>query len=124
MKLLPIRLTLYRYLFGIQIAIDLTSWIFFIVLNIGIPYVMDIAPRPRVAVGLFQSLALRTGGFYAVTISSLAPALLIFYIVVMYVSSFPIIMILRHTNTYEEQSIGLDSAEAGNRGYLSIHLQN
>lgn len=85
---------------------------------------MDIAPGTRAAVGIFQSLGLRTGGFYAVTITSLAPALLISYIFIMYVSSFPIIMALRQTNTYEEQSIGLDSPGSGAGGHLSHHIQS
>lgn len=85
---------------------------------------MEITPGTRTAVGLFTSLGLRTGGFYAVTISFLAPALQVFYIVVMYISSFPIIMALRQTNTYEERSIGLDGSDTGRRGHLSTHLQN
>ncbi|KAL8673629.1 MAG: hypothetical protein Q9168_001935 [Polycauliona sp. 1 TL-2023] len=85
---------------------------------------MEIEPGARTIVGLFTSLGLRTGGFYAVTISFLAPALQVFYIVVMYVSSFPIIMALRQTNTYEEQSIGLDAKSPDKKGHLSTHLQN
>ncbi|KAI4092452.1 MAG: hypothetical protein LQ339_007933 [Xanthoria mediterranea] len=85
---------------------------------------MEIQPGTRTIVGLFTSLGLRTGGFYAVTISFLAPALQVFYIVVMYISSFPIIMALRQTNTYEEQSIGLDTTSTGKKGTLSTHLQN
>lgn len=85
---------------------------------------MSIAPGPRAAVGLFTSLGLRTGGFYAVSISFLAPALQVFYIVVMYISSFPIVLALRQTNTYEEQSIGLESTDESRRSNLSTHLQN
>ena len=85
---------------------------------------MEIPPDTRTAVGLFQSLGLRTGGFYAVTVSFLAPALQVAYIVVMYISSFPVIMALRQTNTYEERSIGLDSTSSGKGGHLSAHLQN
>ena len=113
-----------RYLFGIQTAIELLSWVLFVVLNLGVPYVMSIPPGPRAAVGLFTSLGLRTGGFYAVTISFLAPALQVFHIVVMYISSFPIIMAIRQTNTYEEQSIGLDTTEESKKSNLSTHIQN
>ncbi|KAL8643863.1 MAG: hypothetical protein Q9226_008073, partial [Calogaya cf. arnoldii] len=45
---------------------------------------MNILPGPRTIVGLFTALGLRTGGFYAVTISFLAPALQVFYIVVIF----------------------------------------
>lgn len=85
---------------------------------------MEISPGTRTAVGLFQYLGLRTGGFYAVTICFWAAALRVFSIVVMCISSFPIIMALRQTNTYEEQSMGLDSNDSGKGGHLSTHSQN
>ncbi|KAL8990308.1 MAG: hypothetical protein Q9169_008154 [Polycauliona sp. 2 TL-2023] len=112
------------YLFGIQIGIEMVSWVLFETLNLGIPYVMDIQPGTRTIVGLFTSIGLRSGGFYAVAMGLLAPALQVFYIIVMFISSFPIIMALRQTNTYEEQSIGLDETDTHEKGHLSTHLQS
>ena len=85
---------------------------------------MKLSPGARAAVGLFQSLGVHTGGFSAVSISSLAPALQIVYIVAMYISSLSIVMAVRQTNTYEEQSIGLDSTNLVKGGHLLTHLQN
>lgn len=113
-----------RYLFVTQLGIDIINWLLFEVLNIGIPYVMEIPPGPRVAVGLFQSIGVHTGGFFAVTISSLAPGLQIAYIVAMYISSLSIVMAVRRTNAYEEQSIGLDSTYLVQGGHIFTHLQN
>ena len=113
-----------RYLFGTQLSINLIIWFLFEVLNFGIPYAMEIPPGTRAAVGLFQSLGVHTGGFFAVTISSLAPALQITSIVAMYVSSLSIVMAVRQTNTYEEQSIGLDSTNLVQGGHILTHLQN
>ena len=108
------------YLLAIQLTIDLTAWIFFLVLNIGMPQVMAIPVGTRVMDGLFQATGLRTSGAYIITISSLAPALLVAYLVIMYISSFPVIMALRKTNTYEEHSIGLDETDDG--GSLAQHV--
>lgn len=41
----------------------------------------------------------------------------------MYASSFPIVMALRTTNTYEERSIGI-SAEQTDQGGIGIHIRN
>jgi len=38
--------------------------------------------------------------------SEIAPALQFLYVVMMYISAFPIIMSLRETNIYEERSLG------------------
>ena len=93
-------------------------------LNLGIPAVMDIPPSTRAAVGLFQALGVHTGGFFAVPITSVAPALQIVYIVAMYISSLSIVMAVRHTNAYEEQSIGLDGTNLVKGGHVLTHLQN
>ena len=113
-----------RYLFGTQLGINLLIWLLFEVLNFGVPYVMELSPSTRAAIGLFQSLGVHTGGFSAVSIGSLAPALQIVYIVAMYISSLSIVMAVRQTNTYEEQSIGLDSTNLVKGGHLLTHLQN
>lgn len=80
--------------------------------------------------GLFQAVGLRTSGAYVLNISDLAPALLVAYVVAMYISSFPIVMALRRTNTYEERSSGLDkdddedgSNDRGGSGSLGAHLR-
>ncbi|KAF2083681.1 TrkH-domain-containing protein, partial [Saccharata proteae CBS 121410] len=109
------------YLFLIQLTIDLAMWVLFEVLNLGLPAVTSIPPGTRTIDGLFQATALRTSGAYIITISSLAPALLVAYLVAMYISSFPIVMALRQTNTYEERSVGLD--ENNGPGGLGRHLR-
>lgn len=109
------------YLLAIQLTIDMTAWILFEVLNLGMPQVMAIPTGTRVIDGLFQATGLRTSGAYIINVSSLAPALLVAYLVMMYISSFPIVMALRKTNTYEERSIGLDQSNAG--GGLAQHLR-
>ncbi|KAI0017628.1 cation transport protein-domain-containing protein [Xylariomycetidae sp. FL0641] len=94
-----------------QFALIMGEWVLFEVLNIGQTAVWDIPPGTRTMDGLYQSLGTRSSGFYIVTISSIAPAMQIIYIVVMYLSVFPILVSLRNTNVYEERSVGLDTEE-------------
>ncbi|KAK7549418.1 potassium transport protein-like protein 1 [Phyllosticta paracitricarpa] len=111
------------YLLAIQFIIDITMWILFELLNLGIPAVDSIPAGTRTICGLFQALGLRTSGSYIILMSSLAPALLIAYLIAMYVSNFPIVMALRQTNTYEERSLGIDKRETSGRGGLARHLR-
>jgi Trk-type K+ transport system membrane component len=53
------------------------DWFFFEVLNIGNPAVSSIPGGYRVVAGLFQAFAVRSGGFYVVTISALRSGLLV-----------------------------------------------
>lgn len=110
------------YLFAIQIFIDITAWLCFEILNIGMPDVESLSTGTRVLDGLFQATGLRTSGAYIISFSSLAPACLVVYLVIMYISSYPIVLTLRKTNTYEERSIGLEKNESSATGIAS-HLQ-
>ncbi|KAK3719147.1 hypothetical protein LTR37_004711 [Vermiconidia calcicola] len=121
-------------LFGSQVAITLTAWIFWVLLNIDQPAVdPGFPPGPRTMDGLYQALGLRSCGFYVVHISDLAPALQFFYLLVMYISAFPVLMSLRHTNIYEERSLGQDDRskfgtdaegrQRGSQSQLGVHIR-
>ncbi|KAL1651105.1 hypothetical protein SLS61_005623 [Didymella pomorum] len=110
------------YLLAIQITIDITAWLCFEILNIGMPDVEALPTGTRILDGLFQATGLRTSGAYIIAFSSLAPACLVAYLVIMYISSYPLVMTLRKTNTYEERSIGLEEGGDSAAGIAS-HLQ-
>lgn len=110
------------YLVAIQITIDITAWLCFELLNIGMPDVEALPTGTRILDGLFQATGLRTSGAYIISLSSLAPACLVAYLVIMYISSYPMVMTLRKTNTYEERSIGLQEGDDSAAGIAS-HLQ-
>ena len=110
------------YLLAIQITIDITAWLCFEILNIGMPDVDALPTGTRILDGLFQATGLRTSGAYIIAFSSLAPACLVAYLVIMYISSYPLVMTLRKTNTYEERSIGLNEGDDTAAGIAS-HLQ-
>lgn len=63
----------------------------------------------RVVDGLFQALAVRSGGFYVVPISQLRIGLLILYVIMMYISVYPVVITMRNSNVYEERSLGIYS---------------
>ncbi|KAK5172204.1 uncharacterized protein LTR77_003842 [Saxophila tyrrhenica] len=96
-------------LFIVQVSITLVTWIFWILLNIDQPIVdPGFGGGQRAMDGLYQALGLRSCGFYIVEMRYMAPALQFFFLVVMYISAYPIIMSLRSTNIYEERSLGQD----------------
>ena len=57
--------------------------------------------------GLFQALAVRSGGFYVVSIAQLRIGLLILYVIMMYISVYPVAITMRNSNVYEERSLGI-----------------
>ena len=118
--LFPSRETL--YLFAIQFVIDMAAWLCFEILNIGMPDVDALPTGTRIVDGLFQATGLRTSGAYIIVMTSLAPACLVAYLVIMYISIYPMALTLRKTNTYEEMSIGLDESHSSAAGVAS-HLQ-
>jgi Trk-type K+ transport system membrane component len=69
---------------------------------------VDAIPRgSRVLDGLFQAFCVRSGGFYVVNISALQLGTQIIYVVMMYISVYPVVITMRHSNVYEERSLGI-----------------
>jgi len=50
-----------------------------------------------------------------VNIAQLRLGLLVLYVLMMYVSAFPVTMTIRHTNVYEERSLGLYAEDLAER---------
>lgn len=83
------------------------DWAAFELLNIGNSAVTAIPKRFRVLDGLFQALAVRSGGFYIISISALRIGLQVLYVIMMYISVYPVVITMRHSNVYEERSLGI-----------------
>jgi len=84
------------------------DWAAFEILNLGNHALYAGLPeRYRVIDGLFQAFAVRSGGFYVVTIADLRIALQVLYVVMMYISAYPVVITMRNSNVYEERSLGL-----------------
>ncbi|RDW90222.1 putative potassium transporter [Aspergillus mulundensis] len=95
------------YLVATVIIFNGIDWAGFEVLSIGNKEIEGLPTAYRIMDGLFQALAVRAGGFSVVTISDLRQGLLVLYVLMMYVSPFPVLVTMRHTNVYEERSLGI-----------------
>ncbi|KAK4442869.1 cation transport protein-domain-containing protein [Podospora aff. communis PSN243] len=95
------------WLFFMVILLNGTDWVLFEVLNIGNPSIEKIPLGPRILDGLFQAIAVRSGGFYVIPISAAYPGLQVLYTIMMYISVYPVVITMRHSNVYEERSLGI-----------------
>lgn len=95
------------FLLFVLFLFNSTDWVAFLVLDLGNPVIESIKPNIRVFDGLFQSIAVRAAGFSVVSLLALAPSVQFLYVVMMYLSAFPLAMSVRSTNVYEEKSLGV-----------------
>ena len=95
------------------------------------PTVTALSPGIRVLDGFFQAVSTRTAGFGVVNIFDLHPAIQVSYLIMMYISVFPIAISMRRTNVYEERSLGIygygdeehDEETQTSPSYISTHLR-
>lgn len=92
------------------------DWAAFEIINIGNPAVNAIPSHFRVLDGLFQALAVRSGGFYIISITSLRIGLQVLYVIMMYISVYPVVITMRHSNVYEERSLGIYAEDEDEKG--------
>ncbi|EAW14885.1 potassium ion transporter [Aspergillus clavatus NRRL 1] len=119
------------WLFAILIALNGIDLIFFIILDLNDPTVTALSPGIRVLDGLFQAASTRTAGFGVVNVANLHPAIQVSYMIMMYISVFPIAISMRRTNVYEERSLGIyaggdedDSSDTHSPpSYIGFHLR-
>ena len=56
-------------------------------------------------------MSTRTAGFAVTNLQLLHPAVLVSYMIMMYISVFPVAISIRTTNVYEEKSLGIYAAD-------------
>lgn len=83
------------------------DWAAFEVLNVHNPAVVGLPPLARALDGLIQAFAVRFGGFYVVSIADMNIALLVLYVLMMYIGAYPVTMSMRSTNVYDSK-VGAD----------------
>ena len=98
------------WLLFMLIILNGIDWAAFEIINIGNTAVNSIPTHFRVLDGLFQALAVRSGGFYIINITSLRIGLQVLYVIMMYISVYPVVITMRHSNVYEERSLGIYAA--------------
>ncbi|KAI0282873.1 cation transport protein-domain-containing protein [Russula aff. rugulosa BPL654] len=127
------------FLLTVLIILNTTDWFFFLLLDIGNEAITSIPVGVRIIDGMLQATAVRAAGFAIVNLSALAPAVKVLYVIMMYISIYPIAMSVRATNVYEEKSLGIYEDDAsideeenfslsGNRmtiwgNYLTMHAR-
>ncbi|KAA1472120.1 hypothetical protein DENSPDRAFT_161945 [Dentipellis sp. KUC8613] len=99
-------------LFISLIFLNITDWFFFLILDLGNPTVDAIPVGIRVLLAAVQAVAVRLAGFQTLSIAALAPSVKVLYLIMMYVSAYPIAMSIRATNVYEEKSLGVFDEES------------
>ncbi|KAF5856798.1 hypothetical protein ETB97_006726, partial [Aspergillus alliaceus] len=88
------------------------------------PQTNPFSPGLRLVDGLFQIASTRTAGFSITTLGALHPAVQVSFVVMMYISAFPIAIAIRKTNVYEEKSLGIyDDEDKPNPHSLASHIQ-
>lgn len=114
------------WLFWILVLLNGIDLIFFIILDLNDETVTSLAPGYRVLNGWFQAVSTRTAGFSSVSLGDLHPAVQVSYMVMMYISVFPIAISVRRTNVYEEKSLGIwggEEADEQDQSYVGQHLR-
>ncbi|KAJ9154940.1 Potassium transport protein [Pleurostoma richardsiae] len=118
------------WLFWLLVVLNGLDLIFFIVLDLGSGPVAQLPAGIRVLDGLFQAASTRTAGFTCINLAEVHPAVQTSYLIMMYISVFPIAISVRRTNVYEEKSLGIyskgdeiEEGEAGDLSYVGAHLR-
>lgn len=95
------------WLFAALVLLNGLDWMFFEVLSINDTDIQNLSHTARILGGLFQAFAVRSGGFYVVPIPTLRLSLQFLYVIMMYISVYPVTMTIRNSNVYEERSLGI-----------------
>ncbi|KAI1351662.1 cation transport protein-domain-containing protein [Xylaria sp. FL0043] len=118
------------WLFFILVALNSIDLILFIVLDLGRGAVSELPLNVRFLDGWFQAASTRTAGFSCINLAEVHPAVQTSYLIMMYISVFPVAISIRRTNVYEEQSLGVyETAKndfdenQGSISYVGTHLR-
>lgn len=98
------------WLFGVLVALNVIDTVLFLILDLNNKSVDIIPVGHRILSGFFQAVATRTTGLGILVVGELHPAVLVSYTIMMYINIFPVVMSVRHTNVYEEQTLGINRA--------------
>lgn len=115
------------WLLAILLLFNGIDLLLFIVLDLKDPVVSLIPVGYRIVDGLFQAFCTRTAGFAVVNLAGLHSAVLVSYLIMMYISVFPVAISIRRTNVYEERSLGIysseDDQESQSQSFVGTHIR-
>ncbi|KAF2112081.1 cation transport protein-domain-containing protein [Lophiotrema nucula] len=101
------------WLLSSVICLNGIDWAAFEILNLGNEAITSLPAGIEVLDGLFQALAVRSGGFYVVPIPTVRISLQVLYVIMMYISVYPVVITMRNSNIYEERSLGIYDDDPG-----------
>lgn len=111
-------------LLGILVFLNGLDTLLFLVLDLHNEVVTNLPVGYRILAGYFQAVSTRTTGFAIMDISALHPAVIVSYTIMMYINIFPVAMSVRHTNVYEEQTLGaLNSSKKPSTKPVTPHVR-
>lgn len=116
-------------LLGILALLNVIDLLFIILLDLDNPAVSNLPGWPRFAAAVFQAVSSRHTGTTSFNLAAVNPAVQMSLLVMMYVSVYPISIVVRSSNTYEERSLGLyepsiQPDEQNGGSYFVTHLRN
>ncbi|RYP73174.1 hypothetical protein DL771_003810 [Monosporascus sp. 5C6A] len=118
------------WLFLVLVLLNGLDVLLFIVLDLHSESVEDLPLNIRFLNAFFQATSTRTAGFSVLNLASLHPAVQTSYMIMMYISIFPIAISVRTTNVYEEKSLGVykgpeevDDRNTSGMAYAGAHLR-
>jgi potassium uptake Trk family protein len=119
------------WLFVVLVVLNGLDLIFFVILDLKDPTVTSLPAGFQFLDGLFQAASTRTAGFACVNLGELHPGIQVSYLIMMYISVFPIAISVRQTNVYEEKSLGIygggseedSNLDPNSTSYLGSHLR-
>ncbi|KAF3933104.1 hypothetical protein ABW20_dc0110546 [Dactylellina cionopaga] len=116
------------WLFTVLVLLNFTDVLLFIVLDLNNPTVTSLPVHYRILDSYFQAVSTRTAGFAVVNLADLHPGVQVSYLIMMYISVFPIAISVRKTNVYEERSLGIyaghdEEDDPSDHSFVGTHLR-
>ncbi|KAH8169082.1 cation transport protein [Sarocladium implicatum] len=97
------------WLLTLLLVINSIDWVCFEILNINNNQVEALGLGQRIMDGWFQSISVRAAGVTVIPLPSLYIAMQVVYLIMMYISVYPVVITMRTSNVYEERSLGIYS---------------
>ncbi|KAI0145711.1 potassium transport protein TRK1/TRK2 [Hypoxylon sp. NC0597] len=118
------------WLFFILVVLNGVDLILFLILDLHDGVVDGLPLNIRFLDGWFQAASTRTAGFSCINLALIHPAVQTSYLIMMYISVFPVAISIRRTNVYEEKSLGVysgaydvDDNQQSSMSYVGTHLR-
>jgi Trk-type K+ transport system membrane component len=120
------------YLFGVLVLFTCLQWFLEMGLDWTGSYFENVSPIGRVIVALFQAISTRTAGFNAFDLSLSSPSIQVIYVVMMYISSYPVALSARTSTVHkgslepedEEEQVYRTRESAGGKNNVKYQAKN